>query len=250
MSEPSADKKNLEAKGQDKLISELEIRFEQERSDLKIKHAQEIQKLQAEGAQREKEFLNDCKEEYLEQAKVLVKALLKVRFERDRLLLAVSWIAIGTLALSVFRGSMQGTLSKALALVALAGFIGAITVVGQSLKRNQAHLKRIQKGRLDPNSLWEEGQGSSLRFLIFGFMAMFFLGLSLVIHSPAKVAVVAPAPLPQITAAMDIPAVSTPAVSASVGNTGKPSPGPQESTSTMAKPSGNGGNFAGGNVKE
>jgi uncharacterized protein (DUF934 family) len=227
----------------------LEARFEQERNELNIKHAQEIQRLEAQSIQREKEFLNDCKEEYQEQSKLLVGALLKVKFERDRLLLAISWIAVGALVLSVFRGFMNGTLSKALVLVALAGFIGAITAVGHSLKRNRGHLKCIKEGILDPNPVWEENEGGALRFLIFGFISMFLMGLSLFIPAPQKVAVVAPAFLPQTTAAVDTLVVSPPAVPVPVENTSKPSPGPQKSTSTL-EPSGNGGNFAGGSARK
>jgi len=239
------------AKSQEKLISELEARFAQERSDLQIKHAQEIQKLEAQGIQREKEFLNDCQEEYRQQANSLVSALVKVKFERDRLLLVVSWIAVGTLVFSVWRGFIHEMLSKALVLVGLAGFIGAITSVGGSLKRQRGHLQCIKEGIPDPNPIVEELDGPALRLLIFGLIAIFFLGLSLFIHAPARWAVVVPTtgvleqkpvvvPLPQTTSAVNTPVVE---------NTSKPSAESQQSTSTL-ETSGNGGNFAGGSTRK
>lgn len=255
MAESNIEKKrdglaDLEAKHADE-IQALWKKQDSLISDLEIKHAQEIQKLEARSIQREKEFLNDCQEEYRQQAKSLVSALLKVRFERDRLLLAISWIAVGTLVLSAFKGFIHGALSKGLVLVALAGFIGAITSVGGSLRRNRGHLQCIKEGIPDPNSIVEELEGPALRLLIFGLISMFFLGLSLFIHAPAKVAVVVPTtgvleqkpavvPLPQTTSAVNTPVVE---------NTSKPSSESQQSTSTL-KTSGNGGNFAGGQCPE
>jgi hypothetical protein len=255
MAESNIEKKrdgqaDLEAKHADE-IQALWKKQDSLISDLEIRHAQEIQKLEARSIQREKEFLNDCQEEYRQQAKSLVSALLKVRFERDRLLLAVSWMAVGTLVFSAFRGFIHGALSKGLALVALAGFIGAITSVGRSLRRNRGHLQCIKEGIPDTNSIVEELEWPALRLLIFGLISMFFLGLSLFIHTPAKVAVVVPTtgvleqkpvvvPLPQTTSAVNTPVVE---------NTSKPSSESQQSTSTR-KTSGNGGNFVGGSAQK
>jgi hypothetical protein len=230
-----------------KLISDMEARFEQEYNDLKIKHAQDIQRLGVESAQREREFLKDCKEEYQEQTKALVRALLKTKLERDGLLLAVSWIALGALVFGVFRVPMHGFLSKALVLAALSGAIGAIIVVGGSLKRNRGRLTRVKEGIIDTAPQWGKDDSLPFTFLIFGFTATVFLGLSLFIHVPQKVAVVKPVALPQTKAAVDNKVVGTPAASVPVDNAGKPSVDARQSTSTV-KISGNGGNFVGGSV--
>lgn len=241
MSEPNAVKKT-------EINSALEARFEQELNDLKIRHAQEIQKLSAASSQREKEFLKDCREEYQEQAKVLVGALLKVKLQRDRFLFAIGWIAVGILVFSVFRGLVHGAVAKALVLAALAGFIGTIVAVAGSFKRNGEHLKCINEGRLDHNPIWKEEDGASFRFLVFGFISTALLIWSLGLPSAAKVAVVAPAvqaaeQKPEVVA--PLPPVNTSVVSAMaapvpVENTGKPS----------IKTSGNGGNFSGGVVQK
>lgn len=161
-------------------------------SDLEARHAQQIQRLQLESTQREEKSLSDGKVEHQAQLRVLVMALLRAKLERDRVIGTIAWIAVGTLVIIAFRGFIHGAFPKVLTFVTLSGFIGAIIFVGETLKRNSTHLQRSMEDVIHPVPILEENDGRPLRFLIFGFISVVLLGLTMFINFPLKVAALSP----------------------------------------------------------
>ena len=243
-------------------------------NEIELKHSEEIHRSKVESAERERKLLNEYMREHHARSLVLVMALLKIKSGRDRIFLAVSWIAVGAIALISFRGHMHEPVSMVFMLAALAGFIGAIIFLRQNLKRNSGHLKSAAEGTLPSDSIWEEDDGKSSRFLIFGLISAVLLGAALFINVVQKVSV-----LPQTSGSSDQKPVTVQAPTTAVAEAQgvvtsaapAPAPVPVESngqaasavTSTSAgtspavtdtkestvKPTGNGGNFASGNTR-
>lgn len=262
-----------------KLVSDLVARYVEETrilqeenadkekkliSALEVKHAQEIQKLQAQSTEREKILLNDAKAKHQARFHALVVALLRTKSERDRILLAVSWIVVVAIAAIAFSDLNNGILSKVFTFAALAGFIGAISFIGQSIKRNSRRLKRVTE---DPYPIWEEDDSRPSRFLIFGFISAVCLGLTLFIKSPVKVTILPPTtgPSTQKSVALqdktssdkELQPVLSPAASVTSPKTSPVASHTAEDdrkvahdsftpTTSAVKTTGNGGNFIGG----
>jgi len=155
-------------------------------SDLEFSHALEVQRLQGEGEQREKNILKDFKLESQAQTKVLVMALLRTKFERDRLILAVSWAAIAIVTIVAWRSGIHDSLSKGFTFAALAGFFGSIIFVRQSLKRNSKYWESIQAGTMLSDPIWEEADVKPTVFMLLGSISALLLGLPMFLNTTGK----------------------------------------------------------------
>jgi hypothetical protein len=249
--------RNLQEKSTErekKLVSDLEARQADEKRILQNEYAEKERNLVSGLELKYSKDIQDLQARNQDRFRVLVMALLKIKTERDKSLLAVAWIGVGTLVVIAFGGYIHETLSKALTIVTLAGFIGAIVFVGENLKRNGKYLKLAMEGTEAPDSVFEEDDGRPLRYLIFGFSSAVLLGLT-IINLPLKTAV--PPQSAGLTenksAALDISTSSKTGIqTVSIVEPISPKTIPAAKTpaASPSRSKGNGGNFMGGEFKE
>lgn len=236
-----------------RLMSELEVKYanqlriwrsenaEKEMkliSDLELRHAQEVQRLLRDNREREENLFNEYKAGLGVKTCALVKILLRIKSQRDMILLAASWIAIGAIVVFAVSGLMYGIFSKIFTFAALAGFIGSVISARQDLKSNSKHLKLAMEGVVPPDSIWEEDDGKPARFLIFGLISGFLTGFVLYINPLQQGALISQTTGPSVQK----PVALVPETTATTKNP----PEASSKTPPTVKQAGNGGIFAGG----
>ncbi len=229
----------------DPKLSELMKKLQEENAqreqkivlDLKVRHAEDIRMLRDANVDSEKrlitELTNKCAQNTEQQARIrsLVVALLKTKSERDKILLATSWMAIGALVIVAVDGLVYEVFSGIFMFVALAGFIAVVLFTGHNLKINSKQLIDAMTGTMPADLVLEKDDGRPIRSLLFGLFSAILLVLTLYINYQEKIAF---APLKAIAVDKAPVIVKIDAV-----------PTPQASPE-VKKTTGNGGNFAGG----
>ncbi|MBF0571427.1 MAG: hypothetical protein HQL12_06095 [Candidatus Omnitrophica bacterium] len=227
--------------------------------DLEARHAEEIIKLRDESSQREKQIEAKLRQDHDSRFRNLLMAFMEARAGRNRIIVAVSWSAVGILAVMIFTGFVTGDLSTVLVLAALAGFSVAILLAEKNSKWNEEHLQRAIDDTGISNVMMDYAYGRSVGFLFFGLISTVFLCLAGFINPLGKADVRLPAtPVSSVKATSPESASASASVLEKMPVTAKDaleasaifSKSLPDTSGFKAKITGNGGNFAGGELRK
>ena len=266
------------AEGLKKLQEESVAREKQILSDFEARHNQALAKLKEENAQREIALLDKWRKDHEGRFKDLFSALISARSGRDRIILAVSWIAIGILVVMSFTGYVYGNVSAVLVIGVLAGFAGAIIFAGKNNKWNKENLQFTLKDEYHQNLKLDNDYRRAVQFFFLGLLSFAFLNLAVFLNPLGKADIGQQSTISsdQSTAtsgqaatslqgalplgqSMQAPVPSVPLSPVEIPRAGKKtgegramnsSQNLPSSSESSAKIGGNGGNFAGGISKK